>query len=79
MDVFEEFKHISQTPGVMGGKPCIKGTRITVARVVGQIGAGQSIEGLLGDYPQLTNADVLEALRYAAWLTEEREVEIVQA
>ncbi|MDR0347336.1 MAG: DUF433 domain-containing protein [Coriobacteriales bacterium] len=78
MDTFGDFKRISQNPSIMGGKPCIKGTRITVARVVAQIGVGQSIESLLKDYPALTYTDVLEALRYAAWLAEEREIELVQ-
>jgi len=79
MDVFMDFKRISQNPGVMGGKPCIRGTRITVARVVSQIGVGQSIESLLEDYPALSRADVLEALRYAAWLAEGCELELAQA
>lgn len=63
----------------MGGKPCIRGTRVTVARIVGQIGIGQSTETLLEDYPYLSLEDVLEALRYAAWLTEGHEAEIAQA
>jgi uncharacterized protein (DUF433 family) len=79
MDVIGDFQRIAQAPGVMGGKPCIQGTRVTVARIVGQIGTGQSIESLLGDYPYLSLEDVLEALRYAAWLTEGHEIEIVQA
>ena len=66
MDIFEDFERIVQTPDTMGGKPCIRGTRITVSRVVAQIGAGQSIDSLLEDYPHLTREDVLEALRYAA-------------
>jgi uncharacterized protein (DUF433 family) len=42
---------ITQEPGMMGGKACIRGMRVTVAMIVGQIGAGHSIEELLGDYP----------------------------
>jgi uncharacterized protein (DUF433 family) len=79
MDVIENFQRITQSPGIMGGKACIQGTRVTVARVVNQIGMGQSIESLLEDYPYLSLEDVLEALRYAAWLTEGHEIEIVQA
>jgi uncharacterized protein (DUF433 family) len=68
-----QFDRITQQPGVMGGKACIRGTRVTVGNVVGQIGAGRSVEDLLLDYPYLEREDILQALRYAAWLAEERE------
>jgi len=58
----------------MTGKPCIRGTRVTVGMVVGQIGAGHSIEYLLENYPYLEREDILQALRYAALRMEEREV-----
>ena len=61
------FDRITQEPGMMGGKACIRGMRVTVGMIVGQIGAGHSIEELLGDYPYLEREDVLVALRYAAW------------
>lgn len=67
------FDRISQNPAVMGGKPCIRGLRVTVGMIVGQIGAGRTIEQLLADYPYLDREDILEALRYAAWRTQERE------
>ena len=66
-------------PEVMGGKPCIRGMRVTVGTIVGQIGAGRSIEEILADYPYLERGDVLQALRYAAWLAEEREVTLASA
>lgn len=56
---------------MMGGKPCIRGMRVTVGMVVGQIGAGRTIEDILADYPYLEHEDILQALRYAAWLAEE--------
>jgi uncharacterized protein (DUF433 family) len=65
---------ISQQPDVMCGKACIRGMRVTVGMIVGQIGAGQSIDELLRDYPYLEREDVMQALRYAAWRAEEREV-----
>ena len=68
------FDRITQTPGVMGGKPCVKGTRVTVGMIVGEIGAGTSIDALLADYPYLERADVMQALRYAAWRVQERGV-----
>ncbi len=60
----------------MGGKPCVRGLRVTVGMIVGQIGAGLSVEDLLAEYPYLEREDVLEALRYAAWRTQEREIEL---
>jgi uncharacterized protein (DUF433 family) len=69
-----ELDRITQQPAVMGGKACVRGTRVTVGMLVGQIGAGHSIEELLADYPYLQREDILQALRYAAWRAEEREV-----
>ena len=71
-----ELNRITQQPDVMGGKACIRGMRVTVGMVVGQIGAGHSIEAVLADYPYLEREDILQALRYAAWRTEEREVRL---
>ena len=69
-----ELDRITRKPEVMGGKPCIRGMRVTVGMIVGQIGAGRSVEKILEDYPYLEREDVMQALRYAAWLAEEREV-----
>ncbi|HWW17172.1 MAG TPA: DUF433 domain-containing protein [Candidatus Saccharimonadales bacterium] len=74
-----EFDRITQNPSVMGGKPCIRGLRVTVGMIVGQIGAGHTIEELLADYPYLEREDILQALRYAAWRAEEREVNLPTA
>ena len=68
------FDRITQNPAVMGGKACIRGMRVTVGMIVGQIGAGLTIEQLLADYPYLEREDIMQALRYAAWLAKEREV-----
>jgi uncharacterized protein (DUF433 family) len=70
---------ITQQPEVMGGKACIRGMRVTVGMVVGQIGAGHSIDEVLADYPYLEREDILQALRYAAWRAEEREVVLATA
>lgn len=69
-----DLDRITQQAGVMGGKACIRGMRVTVAMVVGQIGAGHDVNQVLADYPYLEHEDVLQALRYAAWRAEEREV-----
>jgi len=69
-----QLDRITQDAGVMGGKACIRGMRVTVGMIVGQIGADHTIEEILADYPYLEREDVLQALRYAAWLAEDREV-----
>ncbi len=68
------FDRITQQPEMMGGKACIRGMRVTVGMVVSQVGAGRSIEEILADYPYLEREDIMQALRYAAWRAEEREV-----
>ena len=70
----ERLDRITQNPQVMGGKASIRGMRVTVGMIVGQIGAGNTIEEILADYPYLEREDILQALRYAAWLAEEREI-----
>ena len=74
-----QLDRITQQPDVMGGKACIRGMRVTVGMVVGQVGAGQSIDAILVDYPYLEREDILQALRYAAWRAEEREVVLISA
>ena len=71
-----KFTRITQDPAIMGGKACIRGMRVTVGMIVGQIAAGRSIDDLLVDYPYLERDDILEALRYAAWRAQEREIEL---
>jgi uncharacterized protein (DUF433 family) len=73
-----EFDRITHDPKVMGGKPTIRGMRVTVGTVVGLIGAGRTIEQVLADYPYLEREDVLQALRYAAWRAADRELPLTQ-
>jgi uncharacterized protein (DUF433 family) len=61
----ERLDRITQQPEVMGGKACIRGLRVTVGMIVGQIRTGLSIDEILADYPYLEREDVLQALRYA--------------
>jgi uncharacterized protein (DUF433 family) len=70
----DQLDRITQNPAVMGGKACIRGMRVTVGMIVGQIGAGRAIDDVLADFPYLEREDILQALRYAAWRAEEREV-----
>jgi uncharacterized protein (DUF433 family) len=61
-----QIDRVTQDPAVICGKPCIRGMRVTVAMIVGQIGAGRSIDELLADYPYLEREDILQGWRYAA-------------
>lgn len=73
------FDRISHEPNVMGGKPCIKGKRVTVGMIVSQIATGQTMEELLAAYPYIEREDVLQALLYAAWRSDERDVSLESA
>lgn len=72
-----QFPRITHDPAVMGGKPCIRGMRVTVGTVVGLLASGQSRERILQAYPYLEPADLDEALAYAAWRLQEREEPLV--
>jgi uncharacterized protein (DUF433 family) len=73
------FDRITRDPAVMGGRPCIRGMRVTVGMTVGQIGGGLTFDELLADYPYLERKDIMQALRYAAWLAEDRDVTLASA
>ena len=75
----EQLDRITRNPEVMGGKPCIRGMRVTVGTVVGLVAAGHSTKKILTSYPYLEQEDITQALRYAAWRSEEREVLLAQA
>jgi uncharacterized protein (DUF433 family) len=69
---------ITLDPEVMGGKPCIRGLRITLGTIVGLVASGRMIPEILAAYPYLEEADVREALAYAAWRVEETEVPLTK-
>lgn len=69
-----ELTRITTDPQVMGGKPCIRGLRVTVGTIVGLVAAGRTNEEILALYPYLEQPDIAEALAYAAWRAEEIEV-----
>ena len=73
-----ELTRITRDPAVMGGKPCIRGMRVTVGTVVGLIAAGRTRDEILREYPYLEAEDIAEALSYAAWRAEEVEVPLRQ-
>jgi len=70
----ELFTRISHDVNIMGGKPCIKGTRVTVGMILAQLSGGKSIEELLDDFPYLSREDILAALEYGAWAVSSREL-----
>jgi len=73
-----QLTRITGDPAVMGGKPCIRGMRVTVGTVVGLVAAGRSRDEILREYPYLEAEDVAEALSYAAWRAEELEVPLAE-
>ena len=70
---------ITHDLNVMGGKPCIRGLRVTVGTIVGLVAAGHSHADILRLYPYLTQDDIREAFAYAAWRVEEVEVPLAVA
>lgn len=70
----KELTRITLDPAVMGGKPCIRGLRVTVGTIVGLLAAGRSRAEILEAYPYLEGGDIDQALAYAAWRVEERDV-----
>jgi len=65
------FDRITFDPQIMGGRACIRGMRISVSVIVGQIAHGASFEEILKGYPDLEREDIQQALQYAAWLAQE--------
>lgn len=70
----ERLNRVMFDPQIMGGEPCIRGMRVTVGMIVGLIATGKTIEDVLTAYPYLERENVLEALAYAAWRAEEKEI-----
>lgn len=70
---------ITRDPAVMGGKPCIRGLRVTVGTIVSLVAADHTHEEILRLYPYLAAEDIREALAYAAWRVEEVEVPLAAA
>jgi uncharacterized protein (DUF433 family) len=72
----QQLTRITFNPEVMGGKPCIRGMRVTVGTIVGLMASGHTPETILEAYPYLELADIYEALAFAAWRSEEIEVNL---
>ncbi len=74
-----QIDRITFDPAVMGGKPCIRGQRVTVATVLGLLAAERTHEEILEAYPYLEAGDIGQCLAYAAWRMEERDVPLAIA
>jgi uncharacterized protein (DUF433 family) len=72
----QQFERITMDPEVMGGKPCIRGMRVTVGMIVGAMSTGRTIEQLLADFPYIEEADIREALAFAASLAQGHEIRL---
>lgn len=70
------FHHITMDPEVMGGKPCIRGMRVTVGMIVEALAAGRTVAELLADFPYLEEQDIREALAFAARLAQGHEIRL---
>ncbi|MBS4028294.1 MAG: DUF433 domain-containing protein [Ignavibacteriales bacterium] len=75
----KHFNRITFDPSVMGGKPCLRGLRVTVGMIVGLVASGYATKDILALYPYLEAEDITEALRFAAWRSEEIELPLVAA
>ena len=74
-----QFDRITFDPNVMGGKPCIRGQRVTVGMVLGLLATGRSSAEILRAYPYLEAKDIDQCLAYAAWRMEERDIPLATA
>ena len=71
-----KFDRITFDPNVIGGRPCLRGLRVTAGTIVGLVAAGHTTEQILVHYPYLEAEDVRQALAYAAWRAEERDLPV---
>lgn len=75
----KSLSRITMDPGVMGGKACIRGLRVTVGMILGLLATGRTRDEILQAYPYLEAGDLDEALEYAMWRVEEGEVALVMS
>jgi uncharacterized protein (DUF433 family) len=75
----DDLERITFNPGVMGGKPCVRGMRVTVGTIVGLMAAGKTEAEIIDLYPYLESDDVKQSLAYASWRSEEIDLPIPSA
>ena len=76
IDNVQQFNRITMDPEVMGGKPCIRGMRVTVGMIIEAMASGRTIEQLLDDFPYLQEPDIRDALAFAARLAQGHEIRL---
>lgn len=76
MIAVQEFRRITMDPDVMGGKPCVRGMRVTLGMIVEALAAARTVEELLADFPYLEEPDIREALAFAAQLAQGHEIRL---
>ena len=74
-----QFDRISVDHNIMGGVPCVRGTRIPVTTVVGLVAESMTFDEIVADFPQLTPADIQDSLRYAAAAVDERQLPLSES
>ncbi len=72
----EAIERITVDPKVFGGRPCIRGLRFPVSKILDLIASGMTTEEVLADYPYLEAEDIRQSLKYAAWVVQEEQAEI---
>jgi uncharacterized protein (DUF433 family) len=77
-DDVQRFDRITMDPEVMGGKPCIRGMRVTVGMILEAMAAGRTVQELLADFPYIEEPDIREALAFAARLAQGREIQLAR-
>jgi uncharacterized protein (DUF433 family) len=75
----KQLNRITADPAVMGGKPCVRGQRVTVGMITGLVASGKTTQQILALYPYLEAEDITQALRYAAWRAEEIDLPLAAA
>ncbi len=75
----KQLDRITTDPNIMGGKPCIRGQRVTVGALIGLVAIGKTTAQILELYPYVEAEDITQALRYAAWRAEEIELPLIAA
>ena len=76
IEAMSELDRITHIPDIMGGKPTIRGMRVTVGMIVEEVAGGTTPEQLLEAFPYLEREDITQALRYAAWMVQGRDVDV---
>ena len=71
---FPDLDRITIDPRIMGGKPCIRGMRVTVGTITGLLASGETADSILVLYPYIEKEDICAALSYATWRTEEQDI-----